>query len=144
MKISSRGRYGIRLLVDLAEHAGESHIPLAAAAGRKGISIRYLEQVAIILRRSGFIRSVKGASGGYVLARPAQDIILGDVLRVLEGDMLVVDPPLPDSPENPFQRCVRTMVFDRMNEGIARVIDKKPLSEIVCAEDSEESLMYFI
>jgi Rrf2 family protein len=144
MKISSRGRYGIRLLVDLAEHTGESHIPLAAAAARKGISIRYLEQVAIILRRSGFIRSVKGASGGYVLARPAQDIILGDVLRVLEGDMLVVDPPLPHSPENSFQRCVRTMVFDRMNEGIARVIDKKSLSEIVCAEDTEESLMYFI
>jgi Rrf2 family protein len=144
MKISSRGRYGIRLLVDLAEHTGESHIPLAAAAERKGISIRYLEQVAIILRRSGFIRSVKGASGGYVLARSPQDIILGDVLRVLEGDMLVVDPPLPQSPENSFQRCVRTMVFDRMNEGIARVIDKKSLSEIVCAEDTEESLMYFI
>ncbi|MDR0401239.1 MAG: Rrf2 family transcriptional regulator [Treponema sp.] len=144
MKISSRGRYGIRLLVDLAEHTGESHTALAAAAERKGISIRYLEQVAIILRRSGFIRSVKGASGGYVLARPAQDIILGDVLRVLEGDMLVVDPPLPGSPENSFQRCVRTAVFDRMNEGIARVIDKKSLAEIVCAEDDKESLMYFI
>jgi Rrf2 family protein len=144
MKISSRGRYGIRLLIDLAEHAGEPHVPLAAAAERKGISIRYLEQVAIILRRSGFIRSVKGASGGYVLSRPAQDIILGDVLRVLEGDMLVVDPPLPDSPESPFQRCIRLAVFDRMNEGIARVIDKKSLSEIVCAGDPDESFMYFI
>jgi Rrf2 family protein len=144
MKISSRGRYGIRLLVDLAEHSGESHVPLAVVAERKGISIRYLEQVAIILRRSGFIRSVKGASGGYALARPAQDIILGDVLRVLEGDMLVVDPPLPDSREGPFQRCIRAAVFDRMNEGIAGVIDKKPLSEVICAEDPEESFMYFI
>jgi Rrf2 family protein len=144
MKISSRGRYGIRLLIDLAEHAGESHVPLATAAERKGISIRYLEQVAIILRRSGFIRSVKGASGGYVLSRPAREIILGDVLRVLEGDMLVVDPPLPDSPETSFQRCIRLAVFDRMNEGIARVIDKKPLSEIVCTGDQDESFMYFI
>ncbi|MDR1970498.1 MAG: Rrf2 family transcriptional regulator [Treponema sp.] len=144
MKISTRGRYGIRLLIDLAEHAGESHVPLAAAAARKGISIRYLEQVAILLRRSGFIRSVKGASGGYALARPANEIILGDVLRVLEGDMLVVDPPLPDSPENPLQRCIRTAVFDRMNEGIARVIDKKPLSAVVCGADPEESFMYFI
>jgi Rrf2 family protein len=142
MKISTRGRYGIRLLVDLAEHAGESHIPLAVAAERKGISIRYLEQVAIILRRSGFIRSVKGASGGYALNRPARDILLGDVLRVLEGDMLVVDPPLPNIPETRLQRCIRTAVFDRMNEGIARVINKKSLSEIVC--DSDESFMYFI
>jgi Rrf2 family protein len=100
--------------------------------------------VAIILRRSGFIRSVKGASGGYVLSRPAQDLILGDVLRVLEGDMLVVDPPLPNNPETPFQRCIRTAVFDRMNEGIARVIDKKSLSEIVCISDPDESFMYFI
>jgi Rrf2 family protein len=144
MKISSRGRYGIRLLVDLAEYAGEPHIPLAVVAERKGISIRYLEQVAIILRRSGFIRSVKGASGGYVLSRPAEDIILGDVLRVLEGDMMVVDPPLPGNQETPFQRCIRTAVFDRMNEGIARIIDRKPLSEIVCTGESDESFMYFI
>jgi Rrf2 family protein len=144
MKISSRGRYGIRLLVDLAEHAGEPHVPLALVAERKGISIRYLEQVAIILRRSGFIRSVKGASGGYALARPPQDITLGEVLRVLEGDMLVVDPPLPGARESPFQRCVRAGVFDRMNEEIAGVIDKKPLSEVTCAGDPEESLMYFI
>ncbi|MDR1444344.1 MAG: Rrf2 family transcriptional regulator [Treponema sp.] len=144
MKISTRGRYGIRLLIDLAEHTGESHIPLAVVAGRKGISIRYMEQVAIILRRSGFIRSVKGASGGYTLSRPARDIILGDVLRVLEGDMLVVDPPLPDIPETRLQRCIRTAVFDRMNEGIARVINKKSLSEIICTGDIEESFMYFI
>ncbi|MDR2135517.1 MAG: Rrf2 family transcriptional regulator [Treponema sp.] len=144
MKISTRGRYGIRLLVDLAEHAGESHIPLAVVAERKGISIRYLEQVAIILRRSGFIRSVKGASGGYALTRPAQDIILGDVLRVLEGDMLVVDPPLPGAQETRLQRCIRTAVFDPMNEGIARAIDQKPLSAVVCSTDTKESLMYFI
>jgi Rrf2 family protein len=143
MKISTRGRYGIRLLIDLAEHTREPHIPLAVVAERKGISIRYLEQVAIILRRSGFIRSVKGASGGYALSRPARDIILGDVLRVLEGDMLVVDPPLPDNPETRLQRCIRTTVFDRMNEGIARVINKKSLSEIICG-DTEESFMYFI
>jgi Rrf2 family protein len=144
MKISTRGRYGIRLLIDLAEHAEEPHIPLVVVAERKGISIRYLEQVAITLRRSGFIRSVKGASGGYALTRPAQDIVLGDVLRVLEGDMLVVDPPLPDVPETRLQRCIRITVFDRMNEGIARVIDQKPLSAVVCSTDPKESYMYFI
>jgi Rrf2 family protein len=95
MKISTRGRYGVRLLIDLAEHAGEDHVSLAGIAGRQHISIRYLEQVAVILRRSGFIRSVKGASGGYSLAKKSEDINIGEVLRILEGDMLVVDPPLP-------------------------------------------------
>jgi Rrf2 family protein len=144
MKISTRGRYGIRLLIDMAEHTRESHIPLALVAERQGISIRYLEQVAIILRRSGFIRSVKGASGGYALTRPARDIILGDVLRVLEGDMLVVEPPLPNVQETQIQRCIRTAIFDRMNRGIARIIDQKPLSALVCSRDQKEAYMYYI
>jgi Rrf2 family protein len=144
MKISTRGRYGIRLLIDLAEHAGEPHVPLVSVAERKGISIRYLEQVAIILRRSGFIRSVKGASGGYALTRPPQDISLGDVLRVLEGDMLVVDPPLPGAPENAYERCIRKQVLDPLNAGIARIIDKKTLAAVVGPADSGESYMYFI
>ncbi|GHV63333.1 Rrf2 family transcriptional regulator [Spirochaetia bacterium] len=144
MKISTRGRYGVRLLIDLAEHSNESHVSLASVAERQTISIRYLEQVAVILRRSGFIRSVKGASGGYALARPPEDIILGDVLRVLEGDMLVVDPPLPKTSETKLQRCIRTTVFDRLNERIAAVIDRKVLSSVLGTVDPDESYMYFI
>jgi Rrf2 family protein len=144
MKISTRGRYGIRLLIDLAERPHESHIALANVAERQSISIRYLEQVAVLLRRSGFIRSVKGASGGYALAMPAQDIIIGDVLRVLEGDMLVVDPPLPNKPETKLQRCIRLTVFDRLNERIAQVIDRKTLASVVGTIDPDDSYMYFI
>ncbi|AEF86098.1 transcriptional regulator, BadM/Rrf2 family [Treponema primitia ZAS-2] len=144
MKISTRGRYGIRLLIDLAEHTSESHVALASVAERQKISIRYLEQVAVILRRSGFIRSVKGASGGYALARRPQDILIGDALRELEGDMLVVDPPLPGSPDNKFQRCIRVTVFDRLNERISQVIDRKTLASVVGTVDPDESYMYFI
>jgi Rrf2 family protein len=144
MKISTRGRYGIRLLIDLAEHSHESHVSLATVAERQHISIRYLEQVAVILRRTGFIRSVKGASGGYTLARPAQDIVIGDVLRVLEGDMLVVDPPLLGVTENRLQRCIRVTVFDRLNERIAGVIDRKTLASVIGTVDPDESYMYFI
>jgi Rrf2 family protein len=144
MKISTRGRYGIRLLIDLAEHPGEDHVALANVAERQGISVRYLEQVVIILRRAGFIRSVKGASGGYALARSPQDINIGDVLRVLEGDMLVVDPPLSGVPESKYQRCIRTTVFDRLNERIAAVIDRKTLASVVGTVDPDESYMYFI
>ena len=144
MKISTRGRYGIRLLIDLAEHTGADHVALISVAERQNISIRYLEQVAVILRRSGFIRSVKGASGGYALARRAQDIIIGDVLRVLEGDMLVVDPPLPGKNETKLQRCIRLTVFDRLNDRIAAVIDRKTLASVVGTVDPDASYMYFI
>ncbi|MDR2485672.1 MAG: Rrf2 family transcriptional regulator [Treponema sp.] len=144
MKISTRGRYGIRLLIDLAEHVGESHVPLASVAERQAVSIRYLEQVAVILRRSGFIRSVKGASGGYTLARSPQDIIIGDALRELEGDMLVVDPPLIHTTETKLQRCIRVTVFDRLNDRIAGVIDRKTLASVVGTVDPDESYMYFI
>jgi Rrf2 family protein len=144
MKISTRGRYGIRLLIDLAEHRGESHVALASVADRQKISVRYLEQVVIILRRAGFIRSVKGASGGYCLAKLPQDIVIGDVLRVLEGDMLVVDPPLPSVKETKIQRCIRLTVFDRLNERIAGVIDRKTLASVIGTVDPDESYMYFI
>ena len=144
MKISTRGRYGIRLLIDLAEHTHESHVSLASVAERQRVSIRYLEQVAVILRRAGFIRSVKGASGGYTLARPPQDIFIGDALRELEGDMLVVDPPLPTVKETKIQRCIRLTVFDRLNERIAAVIDRKTLASVVGTVDPDEAYMYFI
>jgi Rrf2 family protein len=144
MKISTRGRYGIRLLIDLAEHTGEPHVALANVAERQNISVRYLEQVAVILRRAGFIRSVKGASGGYALARHPQDIVIGEVLRELEGDMRVVDPPLPASPETKFQRCIRLTVFDRLNDRIAQVIDRKTLASVVGTVDPDDSYMYFI
>jgi Rrf2 family protein len=134
----------MRLLIDLAEHINESHVSLASVAELQGISIRYLEQVAVILRRSGFIRSVKGASGGYTLAYPPQDIIIGDALRELEGDMLVIDPPLPRVTETKLQRCIRLTVFDRLNERIASVIDRKTLASVVGTIDPDESYMYFI
>jgi Rrf2 family protein len=144
MKISTRGRYGIRLLIDLAEHSGEPHTALAAAAERQGISLRYLEQLAVILRRAGFIRSIKGASGGYVLAHPPEEIILGDVLRTLEGDMLVADPPLPGVPESKLQRCIRIMVMDKLNARIAELIDHKTLASVTGTVDPDDSYMYFI
>jgi len=133
MKISSRGRYGIKLLIDLAENSGESHVSLAAAAKRKKISLRYLEQAALILRRAGFIRSIKGASGGYTLARPPGEIIIGAVLRSLEGDMLVTDAPLPAARETKFQRCIRTALFERLNERIAQLIDSRTLASLTGA-----------
>jgi Rrf2 family protein len=145
MKISTRGRYGVRLLIDLAEHAKEKRVSLAEIAERQGISLRYLEQLAVILRRSGFIRSARGASGGgYTLAKPAEEIILGDVLRILEGDMLVADPLIPGSNESALQKCIRLVVLEKLNTCIAKVIDNKTLGSVSGTIDPDESYMYFI
>lgn len=144
MKISTRGRYGIRLMIDLAEHSEEPHVALSSIAERQNISPRYLEQVAVILRRAGYIRSVKGASGGYSLARDPAEIVIGDALRVLEGDMLVVDDLRPDERENRIQRCIRATVYNRLNERVSAVVDRITLASMLGTVDPEESYMYFI
>jgi Rrf2 family protein len=142
MKISKRGRYGIRLLIDLAENRRSDHVTLISAASRQSISARYLEQVAIILRRAGFIRSIKGASGGYTLAKPVEEIIVGDALRVLEGDMLIADPPPAGAGK--FQRCVWRTVFEPLNRRIAEIIDSETLASLIGTVDDKDSYMYFI
>jgi Rrf2 family protein len=144
MKISTRGRYGIRLLIDLAEHISEPHVALASVAERQNISVRYLEQVAVLLRRAEFIRSVKGASGGYTLSQMPNEIIIGDVLRILEGDMLVADPVTPQTTETKLQRCIRLNIFDKLNKTIASVIDKETLASLAGTVDPDSSYMYFI
>jgi len=144
MKISTRGRYGIRLMIDLAEHSSEPHVALANIAERQNISARYLEQVAVILRRAGYIRSVKGASGGYSLSREPREIVIGDALRVLEGDLLVVDELRAGETENRIQRCIRQMVYNRLNKRIAAVVDRITLASMLGTVDSDESYIYFI
>ena len=144
MKISTRGRYGVRLLIDLAEHMDQSHLPLVQVAERLNVSSRYLEQVAVILKRAGYVRSIKGASGGYALARNPADIIVGDVLRVLEGDMFVVDPPRPGEEENLLQRCIRTAVYTCLNERISSVIDSLSIASMVGTSDIDDVPMYYI
>ena len=144
MKISTRGRYGVRLLIDLAEHAAETHVALASVAERQGISIRYLEHVAVLLRRAGIIRSIKGASGGYVLAQDPQRIVIGDILRILEGDLLVADELRQGEVENPLQKCIRTVVYDAFNATIAIVVDTITLESLLGKIDSESSYMYYI
>lgn len=144
MKISTRGRYGIRLMIDLAEHSDEPHVALASVAERQDISARYLEQVAVILRRAGYIRSVKGASGGYTLAKKPSEIIIGQALRELEGDIIVVDPLRPEESESDLRRCIRRTVYDRLNSRIAGLLDRITLASMLGTVDSEESYMFFI
>lgn len=90
MKVSTKGRYALRLMIDLAEHDHGSFIPLKDISARQNISIKYLEQIVNQLSRSGLLRSVRGAQGGYRLAKPMHDYTAGEILRVTEGGIAPV------------------------------------------------------
>lgn len=88
MKFTAREQYGLRTMVELARRHGDGPVPLSAVARVQGLSQGYLEQVAAALRRAGLLISRRGAAGGYVLAREPEAITVGDVIRVLEGEIV--------------------------------------------------------
>lgn len=90
MNFSTRGRYGLRAMTDMALHTTEGPVALRFIAERQNISESYLEQVFTLLRKSGLVRSIRGAQGGYELSRPAKDISVGEILRTLEGPIVPV------------------------------------------------------
>ena len=85
MKLFTRTRYGMRAIIELAQHEGKRPLQLKAIADRQDISVKYLEQLMSTLRSAGFVRSVRGSKGGYILARPADEVKLSEVFRCLEG-----------------------------------------------------------
>ena len=93
MKLSTKGRYGLRALIDLARYSEVEPVSINSIAERQGISERYLEQLMAMLKKAGLVKSIRGAGGGYVLAKEQKDISVGDVLRPLEGNLNPVELP---------------------------------------------------
>ena len=129
MKISTKGRYGLRAMLDLAIHSG-SHVSIAAIAERQDVSANYLEQVFASLRKGGLVKSIKGAQGGYVLADKPANISVGVILRVLEGDLAIV---ADDNAmiENQMEYCLKNAVWDKMNASINQVADSITLEDLI-------------
>ena len=90
MKLSTRGRYGLRAMLDIAINQGDGPTTLPSISERQGISVGYLEQLMVPLKKEGLIRSVRGAQGGYLLAREPEKITVGDIIRALEGPIAPV------------------------------------------------------
>lgn len=130
MKISTKGRYGLRLMADLAIHHGDGPVPLNVLARRQGISLLYLEQVVSILKKAGLTKSVKGPRGGYMLGASPSDLTLGRILRVLEGGLAVVEENPTPVGDPALARCIREMVWDPMNEAVNRLADGTTLSDL--------------
>jgi len=91
MKISTRGRYALRLMIDLAQHQDSGPVSLREVARRQQLSDKYLEQIITPMLRAGLVRSIRGAGGGYLLTRKPEDYTVGDLLRPLEGDLAPVE-----------------------------------------------------
>ncbi len=90
MKISTKGRYAVRLMLDIAQHSNGGNISLKDVSKRQEISLKYLEQIVNLLSKAGFLKSQRGSQGGYRLTKKPEEYTVGDILRVTEGDMAPV------------------------------------------------------
>ena len=133
MKLSTKGRYGLRAVIDLAVYAEAEPVSLAAVAERQDISISYLEQLAAKLKKAGIVKSTRGAQGGYMLAKASEEISVGDILRALEGDLNPVDcieaGGETECAASDF--CVTKYVWKRISDSINHAVDSIFLSELV-------------
>ncbi len=90
MKISTKGRYALRIMLDLAVHNTGEYVPLKEVSKRQGITVKYLEQIIPQLKKAGYLKSTRGNSGGYRLAREPREYVIGDILRTMEGSLAPV------------------------------------------------------
>lgn len=148
VKLSTRGEYGLRAMFDLAQRHGEGPISLKSVAERQGISEHYLEQLFSGLRKAGLVKSVRGAQGGYILAREPEEIRVGDVIRVLEGPIAPMDCVSEEEGE-PCARsgaCVTRSIWAKVRDSITDVLDSITLADM-CEEARQSEpgeLMYYI
>lgn len=132
MKISTRGRYALRLMLDLALCPAETPVCLRDIARRQEISEKYLEQIISILNKAGFVQSIRGAQGGYLLKKKPSEYTVGEILRLTEGDLSLVDCVGEETggcgrkPE-----CVTARIWERISEAVNQVVDGITLADMV-------------
>lgn len=120
-------------MIDMARYSDEEPVSISSIAARQGISERYLEQLVSLLKKAGLVKSIRGAGGGYVLARDMKEISVGDVLRALEGNLEPVRCAAFYSEEGCMasDSCVTKYVWQKINESINRTVDEMRLDELV-------------
>ncbi|MCQ9208212.1 MAG: RrF2 family transcriptional regulator [Omnitrophica bacterium] len=140
MRLSSRGRYAARLMLDLAIHYGNGPILLKDIAARQEISEKYLGQLAAPLKAAGVITSIRGAHGGYTLARAPQDITLKEVVTAAEGSLDLVE--CVSSPKicHRVNLCVTRDIWGRLSEKLAEVLESTTLQDMVNMQAEKQEL----
>ena len=132
MKISTKGRYALRLLLDLAVYNTGEPISLKDVARRQQISEKYLEQIISLLNKAGFVRSIRGAQGGYMLAKAPSEYTVGMILRLTEGDLAPVNCVGKEGREcERREGCVTVRVWEKLNDAVNQVVDGITLADLV-------------
>jgi len=140
MKISTKGRYALRLMLDLAINYSESFISLKAVAQRQFISDKYLEQIIHPLNKAGFVQSARGAQGGYRLLRPPKDYTVGEILRAVEGSLAPVTCLEAGNSCANSDNCITIGLYRRIQEAVNNVVDHTTLADLV--EDHQAKKYY--
>lgn len=139
LKISTKGRYGLTIMMELAAKFGEGPISLKSIAERNHLSEHYLEQLVAPLRNAGLVKSIRGAYGGYILSKDPEQITSGDIIRILEGPISPVDFTEEDDP-------AKRDLWLRIRDSIAAVLDSTTLADMINFQDAGEadSYMFYI
>lgn len=131
MKISTKGRYAMRMMLEFALHPDE-HTKISQVAERQQISVKYLEQIVTVLCKAGYVKSTRGAQGGYRLAKKPEEYTVGQILRLMEGSLAPVS--CLDDEENQCGRsncCATLHVWKELNDAINSVVDRVTLADLV-------------
>ncbi len=134
--ISTKGRYALRIMIDLAGNGQGSYVPLKEMAERQDISLKYLESIMPNLIKSGLVSASQGRGGGYALSRPAEEYSIGEILKAAEGDLIPVA-CLADGYVCPRADSCRTLpVWKKLDGIIGDYLDRVPLSELLTEEET--------
>ena len=133
MKISTKGRYALKVMIDLALHDNGEYIALKDISARQNITIKYLEQIVSVLNKAGYLRSMRGNNGGHRLAKAPKDYVVGDILRVMEGDLAPVQCSAKDT-ENPCpvaDSCATFSFWQGLDQVVNEYVDRFTLEDLV-------------
>ncbi len=132
MKISTKGRYALRLMLDLATYNNGEPISLKDVAKRQQISDKYLEQIIAVLNKAGFVRSIRGAQGGYILKKAPSEYTVGMILRLTEGDLAPVSCVGDESDECERRNCCVTVrIWEKIYDAVNDVVDSITLADML-------------
>ncbi|MFD0698884.1 cysteine metabolism transcriptional regulator CymR [Paenibacillus sp. GCM10027628] len=139
MKISTKGRYGLTIMMELANRFGEGPTSLKSIAEKHQLSEHYLEQLVAPLRNAGLVKSIRGAYGGYILSKSPEQVTAGEVIRVLEGPISPVDFTEEDDP-------AKRDLWIRIRDSIADVLDSTTLANLIAFQDEgkNDNYMFYI
>jgi len=131
MKLSTRTRYGMRAVIELAQHEDKRPLQLKVIADRQAISVKYLEQLMSILRSAGFVRSVRGSKGGYTLARPADQVRLHEIFRCLEGPVTTTECTVDSRVCERSTDCIAREIWLQVETAVHDVLSSITLADVV-------------